>query len=284
MTKPHIAVVGAGIIGICSAYFLNKSGFKVTLIDKNEPGSMTSYGHACTFADYACIPVNSPDLFREIPSMLLRSDGPLAVDFLYTIRNLSWVMKFLQNCTTKKVKYISNSLGNLLNNASTSYDEIFSDVDVSQYIKNEEALYLFENENEFLKASITNKIREKNGVKIKNLSKNEILELEPNLAPVFFNGQLFLGSRHTTDPLAVSKKIFESSISNGGEFVKNNVENIIPNDSKVQLSFKNENFSFDKVVISAGSWSKSLTRKFGDDFPLDTERGCLLYTSDAADE
>ena len=244
MTKPHIAVVGAGIIGICSAYFLNKSGFKVTLIDKNEPGSMTSYGHACTFADYACIPVNSPDLFRDIPSMLLRSDGPLAVDFLYTIRNLSWVMKFLQNCTTKKVKYISNSLGNLLNNASTSYDEIFSDVDVSQYIKNEEALYLYQNENEFLKASITNKIREKNGVKIKNLSKNEILELEPNLAPVFFNGQLFIGSRHTTDPLAVSKKIFESFISNGGEFVKNNVENIIPNETKVQISFKNDNFSF----------------------------------------
>ena len=35
--KPHIAVVGSGIIGICSAYFLNKSGFKVTIIDKNEP-------------------------------------------------------------------------------------------------------------------------------------------------------------------------------------------------------------------------------------------------------
>ena len=150
MTKPHIAVVGAGIIGICSSYFLNKSGFKVTLIDKNEPGSITSYGHACTFADYACIPVNSPDLFREIPSMLLRSDGPLAVDFLYTIKNLSWALKFLQNCTTEKVKYISNSLGNLLNNASTSYDEIFSDVNVSEYIKNQEAIYLYENENEFL--------------------------------------------------------------------------------------------------------------------------------------
>ena len=42
-------------------------GFNVTLIDKNDPGSMTSHGHACTFADYACVPVNSPDLFREIP-------------------------------------------------------------------------------------------------------------------------------------------------------------------------------------------------------------------------
>ena len=41
-SKPHIAVVGAGIVGICSAYFLNKSGFQVTLIDKKEPGSMTS--------------------------------------------------------------------------------------------------------------------------------------------------------------------------------------------------------------------------------------------------
>ena len=57
---------------------------------------MTSHGHACTFADYACVPVNSPDLFREIPSMLLRSDGPLSIDFLYVIKNIGWILKFLQ--------------------------------------------------------------------------------------------------------------------------------------------------------------------------------------------
>ena len=44
--KPQIAVVGGGIIGICSAYFLQKAGFQVTLLDKNEPGSTTSFGHA----------------------------------------------------------------------------------------------------------------------------------------------------------------------------------------------------------------------------------------------
>ena len=232
-SKPHIAVVGAGIVGLCTSHFLNKSGFKVTLIDNKDPGSMTSFGHACTFADYASVPINSPSLFKEIPSMLLKSDSPLAVDFFHILKNINWATKFLQNCTTKKVNYISTSLGNLLNSASISYDEIFTEVNVAKYIKNQEALYLYQNEKEFLKASITNKIREKNGVKIKNLSKNEILELEPNLAPVFFNGQLFIGSRHTTDPLAVSKKIFESFINNGGKFVKNNVEYIIPNESKV---------------------------------------------------
>ena len=75
-----IAVVGAGIVGICTSYFLQKSGFEVTLIDKEEPGSMTSYGHACTFADYANVPVNDPSLFRDIPSMLLKSNGPLSSD------------------------------------------------------------------------------------------------------------------------------------------------------------------------------------------------------------
>ena len=81
-----IAVVGAGIVGICTSYFLQQSGFNVTLIDKEEPGTMTSYGHACTFADYANVPVNSPSLFKDIPSMLFREDGPLAVDLFYVLK------------------------------------------------------------------------------------------------------------------------------------------------------------------------------------------------------
>ena len=90
------------IVGICSAYFLNKSGFKVTLIDRNDSGTMTSYGHACTFADYACVPVNSPELFKEIPSMLLKSDGPLAVDFSMLLKILVGHINFT-NCTATRL-------------------------------------------------------------------------------------------------------------------------------------------------------------------------------------
>ena len=113
-TKPHIAVVGAGIVGICSAYFLNKTGFQVTLIDQNDPASMTSYGHACTFADYACVPINSNNLFKDVPSMLLRSDGPLSIDFFYMIKNLNWTLKFLRNSSKNNVNKISEALGNIL--------------------------------------------------------------------------------------------------------------------------------------------------------------------------
>ena len=272
-STPQIAVVGAGIVGICSAFFLQKNGFQVTLLDKKEPGSMTSFGHACTFADYANVPVNSPDLFRDIPSMLLRSDGPLAVDFFHVLKNLNWTTKFLQNCTTKKVEYISKSLGNLLNNASISYDEIFTDVKVSEYIKNEEALYLYQNETEFLKAKTTNELRQKNGVRIKTLSKNKILDLEPSLAPVFFNGQIFIGSRHTTNPSMISKRIFETFINNGGEFIQSHVDDLIVEDGSVNVNLDNNNHKFEKVIICAGAWSNNLSKKIGESFPLDTERG-----------
>ena len=107
-----VAVIGAGIVGICSAYFLQKSGFKVTLVDHNKPGSMTSYGHACTFADYACIPVNSPTIFKDLPSLLLKQNGPLAVDFKYILKNLPWALSFLKNCRKNKVEYIASSLAN----------------------------------------------------------------------------------------------------------------------------------------------------------------------------
>ena len=272
-STPQIAVVGAGIVGICSAFFLQKNGFQVTLLDKKEPGSMTSFGHACTFADYANVPVNSPDLFRDIPSMLLRSDGPLAVDFFHVLKNLNWTTKFLQNCTTKKVEYISKSLGNLLNNSSISYDEIFTDVKVSEYIKNEEALYLYQNETEFLKAKTTNELRQKNGVRIKTLSKNKILDLEPSLAPVFFNGQIFIGSRHTTNPSMISKRIFETFINNGGEFIQSHVDDLIVEDGSVNVNLDNNNHKFEKVIICAGAWSNNLSKKIGESFPLDTERG-----------
>ena len=205
-----IAVLGAGIVGICSAYFLQKTGYKVTLIDKEEPGTMTSYGHACTFADYANVPVNSPSLFKTIPSMLLREDGPLAVDFFYVIKNLPWALKFLNNCRKVKVEEIAASLANLLRHARLSYDHIFEEVNVSQYIKNDENIYIYESQQAYKESDYSTMLRTKNNIKVQELTKKEIHDLEPNLASVYYAGQLFIGSRHTTNPLAISKKIFES--------------------------------------------------------------------------
>jgi len=269
----NVAVVGAGIVGICSAYFLKKSGFNVTLIDKNEPGSMTSYGHACTFADYASVPVNSPNLFYDIPFMLTKKDSPLSLDFMYVLKNLSWCFQFLKNCKAENVQHISSSLGTILRHASIAYDEIFSDIDVKKYIKNEETLYLYKTEKAYNKARYSTSLRLINGVNIKELSKKEINDLEPNLAPVYFNGQLYIGSRYTTNPYAISKKIFNTFITNGGIYIKSNVFNVEQSQSKITLTIDTNKKDFDKLVVTSGAWSNIIANYIGDNFPLETERG-----------
>ena len=269
----NIAIAGAGIVGISCAYFLQKSGFKVTLIDNKEPGTMTSYGHACTFADYASIPVNSPTLFKDIPVMLLKSDGPLAVDFFHVIKNLSWSINFLKNCRQSRVEYISSSLAELLQHANISYDEIFEEVDVKKYIKNEEALYLYESKKAFEQVKVSTLQRMKNGIDVRELNKEEIKELEPNLASIYYKGQVFTGSRHTTNPLAISKKIFDSFVINGGKFLQKKITNVIHTDKNVTLSFGIESQIFNQFVVSTGAWSNIIANYIGDNFPLDTERG-----------
>lgn len=268
-----IAVVGAGIVGICTSYFLQQSGFKVTLLDKEEPGTMTSYGHACTFADYANIPVNNPDLFTQIPKILLTKNGPLAVDLFYIIKNLPWAIKFLQNCKKNKVEEIALSLSNLLHHSRLSYDHIFKDVKVDEYIKNEENIYIYDSKKSFERSLYANYLRERNNIITQKLNKKDIKELEPNLASVYYSGYLFKGSRHTTNPLKISEKIFESFIQGGGSFINRDVQNIKNLDNAIEIKIEEEKIVFDKVVICAGAWSKSLANMIGDDFPLDTERG-----------
>ena len=268
-----IAVVGAGIVGICSAYFLKKSGFKVTLIDREDPGTMTSFGHACSFADYANVPVNYPGLIWDVPKMLLKKDGPLAVDFFYILKNIPWALSFLKNCKKEKVDEIASSLTNLLKHSQISYDEIFKEVNVQEYISHEENLYLFDTKKSLENYEYANVIRKNNRVKVRNLNKEEVKELEPNIADVYYAGQLFTGSRHTTNPLAISTKIFEKFLELGGIYIKQNVTNLIQKENNIELSLGNKKINFDKMIVCAGAWSNKIANLLGENFPLDTERG-----------
>ena len=80
MIKSSVGIVGAGIQGVCISLFLLKKGFKVTLIDRDEPGkNSASYGNAGHFSPYASVPMNRPDILIDVPSMLLSSTGPLSL-------------------------------------------------------------------------------------------------------------------------------------------------------------------------------------------------------------
>ena len=96
-TNTHIGIIGAGIVGVSSALWLQQKGFKVTLIDGNQPGSITSSGNACTIADYGCVPVNDPGLVKRLPQLMFGKNSPLSFDPWHAITHLPWMLSFLRN-------------------------------------------------------------------------------------------------------------------------------------------------------------------------------------------
>ena len=73
----HIAVVGAGIVGVSAACWLRRDGHEVTLIDPEPPGAMTSFGNAGAISSHACLPQTGPGLLLQAPRWLLDPMGPL---------------------------------------------------------------------------------------------------------------------------------------------------------------------------------------------------------------
>ena len=79
----NVAVIGAGFVGLSSAYWLMQDGHQVTVYDPAGAAGGASFGNAGTFANYACIPVNNPSVFRDLPRYLLSGDSPFRLRWSY---------------------------------------------------------------------------------------------------------------------------------------------------------------------------------------------------------
>ena len=71
--------MGGGVIGLSIALRLLNAGREVVLIDPEEPGTGTSFGNAGTIAEYAVLPVGSPEIIKQLPSLLLNKNSPIAI-------------------------------------------------------------------------------------------------------------------------------------------------------------------------------------------------------------
>ena len=97
MTEPirtEIAVIGAGVIGLAIAERLVAEGREVTLVDPGEPGMGASYGNAGTIADYAVMPVGSPDVLKNLPSLLFDRSSPLSIRRAAIPSLMPWLARF----------------------------------------------------------------------------------------------------------------------------------------------------------------------------------------------
>ena len=277
--KVKIAVIGAGIQGVCNALFLQKKGFKVILFDRDEPGNSASYGNAGHFSPYSSVPLNRPDVITDVPAMLLSSRGPLALKWNYVYKMIPWFLRFLLNCSERKMMHTAKNMHQILDLSLSAFDELFEAIDLNGLVENKGVLYVWNDKN--LKSrELEIKIREELGVKQQILTPKDIHDLEPNIKPFYHGGVYYDYARHTRNPKKILLKLLDNFLKKDGKFLKLNVQDLNFDDDKPVIRSDVQRFVFDKLVIACGAFSKRLTDKLHENIPLDTERGYHVHFKD----
>ncbi len=196
----NIGVIGAGIQGISNALFLQKKGFKVTIFDKEEPGSpVASYGNAGHFSPYASLSLNRTDILADVPAMLLSSTGPLALKWNYVPKMIPWFIKFIMNTSKNKMMHTAKNMHQILDLALPAYDELSEEVDLNGLVENKGILYVW-NDQDLKSRELEIRVRDELGVKQQLVNKSEIRDLEPNLKPFYHAGVYYPYARHARNP------------------------------------------------------------------------------------
>jgi D-amino-acid dehydrogenase len=273
-TPSRIAVIGAGIVGCSCALWLQKKGFAVTLIDPDDPGAGTSSGNACTIAEYGCVPVNSPDLLRRLPSLLFSSDSPLSINLGYVLSHPAWMIDFLLNCREQKVVRIIQELGKLLGRVYDGLDPLLDMADARDLLAQKGFMHVYRDQNEFNAAKPANQARREQGSNFVELDRGDIQDLEPNLKIPFERGLLFDSINHVLNPTALCQRYVECFKRNQGQLLRQRALEVIPENGSVQIRLDNaEIVDAERVVIAAGAFSKFIDGIPTGSLKLDTERG-----------
>ncbi len=270
----HIAIIGAGIVGCSCALWLQRKGFSVTLIDPDDPGAGTSSGNAGTIATYGCIPVNSPDLFRRLPSLLFSGDSPLSVNPAYALSHPGWTIEFLLNCRRQKVARIVRLLGRLLARTYEGLDPLLDMADARDLLAQRGFMHVYVDQREFDAARPANEARRAQGTEFTELDRGDIRELEPNLKIPFERGLLFDDVNHVLDPKALCRRYAECLQRNQGRLLRQRAVEVRHGPASVRILLDNgSSIDAERVVIAAGAFSKTIEGVPMQLLKLDTERG-----------
>ena len=221
-----VGIIGSGIQGVCTGLQLIKKGIPVTLFDRQDPLSTeykpASYGNAGHFSPYAVLQFNRPDILYDVPKMLISSYGPLALKWNYIPKMFNWFFHYFKNCNQESMFHTAKYMHQILSLSNDAYEEIFQEIDISGLVEKRGIIYVWTNKN--LKSrNLEIKIRDQLGIEQKLLTKKEILELEPNLNPVFDAGVIYESAMHARDPHGILKKIFKLYLDKGGKFIQTNI-------------------------------------------------------------
>ncbi|WP_163833867.1 NAD(P)/FAD-dependent oxidoreductase [Spartinivicinus ruber] len=291
-----VAVVGAGIVGICCACLLKQEGLNVLLLDRLPPVEGASKGNAGHFATEQVIPLASPHILTKIPAMLLNPLGPVAIQWTYLPQILPWLLRFIWQSRMDTFKQNMLALQALNEQALMAYQPLLKAAGVEYLVSINGSMVVFESQAAFTASQAQYQLMADHGVTVNYLTAEEIRELEPQLSQQLTAGVLFPNTGHTINPYRLAMCLYDFYRQIGGHFqcadvvalykeadgcVIKTQANACQTDSA--SPYHMSHYKVPRLVLTTGAWSKQWVQQLtGIKVPLDTERGYHLMVPEAA--
>ncbi len=274
MSKGHVHVVGAGIVGLATAASLVQRGYGVTVLDREGPAAGASQGNAAAIAWTDVAPLASPGLWKQAFKWMLDPLGPLSVRPAYALKILPWMLRFMAASNPAKVAQSTKALADLNGGALPAWKALWRTTGTHNQVRRDGCLELFDTV-QSLEASRAGWAEQRDyGIKVEELDASAIRDLEPDLSSRVVGGALVPDWVQVDEPKVLCLSVADWLSSQGVKFEVGEVSRLQPNDKGCDVILKDgSTIAAERLVIACGAWSKALAAQLGDQIPLDTERG-----------
>jgi D-amino-acid dehydrogenase len=275
VTELSATIIGAGIVGISAAAFLQREGYRVTVVDRLPPGEGCSFGNAGGLAFSEIVPTVHSRMLLKIPGWLMDPLGPLTIRWSYLPKATPWFMALARNSLPGRVKAITAARADLALRVVSDFEALLKPAGAAGLINYQDTLRLYDSEAQYLAEAPERAAKQAYGYEMKRLSGDETRELEPAIGKnvhcgVFHGGWYFLAN-----PGRAVKSIAAEVVRNGGAILQDDVVSLVREGNRVSaLQLKaNGHHPLDRLVICAGAYSHLLARQLGEKILLEAERG-----------
>lgn len=266
-------VIGAGIVGLATAYHLRREGADVTVIDRDPAGDKVSHGNAGGIAVTEVIPASVPGLMWKVPRWLFDPLGPLAVRPRHAPKLAKWLWRFSRAGRPAEVTRIAAALSALNGRVYEDLIPMLTETSLLGELNRRGALTVYENKEAFERDRADWAFKRACGIDTEPLDRAGVLAMEPALGPAVECGVFTPQWSHVNDPKHLVNALRGWLQARGVGIVPGSVADI-QGDGPVTVKLADGRaIVAGRVVVAAGAWSGQLAKRLGDKVLLESERG-----------
>ena len=267
-------IVGAGIVGICTAFRLAEQGATVTVIDRTGICEETSSGNAAALAFSDVLPLAQKGMIRNLPKWLGDPLGPLSIPPSYMPRLAPWLFRFWRAGRASVYEPALAAQAGLMKLAEAEWMALMDASGTRAMLREDGSLELYESEPEFAASLPGWAARKRFGIAFRHVDGADLAALQPGLSARFVKGTFVPGWKTVADPKLLGKALWAHAERLGVCFRQGSVTGVEAGPSGTRVTLRDgATIAASKLVIAAGAWSHRLARQLGDRIPLETERG-----------